>query len=316
MKLKLCEISEFIYTTRCCTYGFDSYFCKMPESLFQTSPEPSLVIDPSLESQTSGTCSLMMVAGKHFVQLALVERKSLKVVAIEKVRIHFSPDRQYLEKLKSISQLIKRFSFSGVKFVLTESNYTFIPESLYKAGDEYKFYRMNFHADLSSVVQAVLIPKFGTYCLFGIAPQFLNALQEVFPDGKVCHFSEVLLNNRFLNIRNDSGRVMHLNVRENALDITVTEGKKLILMNSFEWQTIEDVLYYSLFVSEQLGVNPDQHKLVIAGNVAKASALYKLLENYFSSIAFDELPGLKLGYGMEDVPFNQNPVIYGLSLCE
>lgn len=284
--------------------------------LFQTGSDPSLIIDPSLESNAAGPCSLHLVASDQMVQLSLLERRTLKVLALEKIRLPFSSEKNYAEKIKAASQLLKNHSFQQVKLVVESSNYTLVPESLFKPGEEYRYYRLNFHTDLTSVVMVGQVSKYGLFCLYGVSPGFADAFRSVFPDTQFYHHMQVLLNNRFVNSRNDSAPTMSLNIRQNQLDIIVSEGKKLLLTNSFRWQTMEDILYYSLFVCEQLGLNPEKNKLILSGSVERSSAIYKLLENYFSSISFDELPGLKTGYGMEEMPFSENPVIYGLSLCE
>lgn len=285
-------------------------------TLFQTSTEPSLVIDPSLESNVAGSCTLIIASTENTVQLSLVERKSLKVLALEKMRLDQSVDMTYVDRIRSGSQLIKKFAYSGVRWIVFSRHYTFVPEALFRTGDEYKFYRLNFHNDISSVVLVGHVPKFGMYCLYGVNAGLADHVRSAFPDCRITHFSEVLLNNRFLSSGAAASAMIQLNVRDQVLDILVTEGKRLLLMNTFAWHTIEDVLYYTLFTAEQLGLNPGQNKLVLSGAVEKASALYKLLDTYFSSISFDELPGLKPGYGMEEIPFHQNTVIYGSSLCE
>jgi hypothetical protein len=284
--------------------------------LFQTITEPALVIDPALDSNSAGNCSLLMELSANEIRILLVERKSLKVMAIERISLPFAAEKEYAEQIPASSQLIQKYPYTNVKVVLTSKEYTFVPEALFRAGDEYKFYRLNFHADLTSTVHSSQIKKYNIVCLYGLPAEFYDAIQQIFPDIKLYHFSEVLLNNRFLSAKNDHTRTVQLNVRDRLLDIIVTEGKKLILMNTFSWQTIEDVLYYTLFVSEQLGIDPEQNRLILSGEVERSSALYKLLDNYFTTISFDELPGLNTGYGLEEISFYQNSVIFGLSLCE
>ena len=95
------------------------------------------------------------------------------------------------------------------------------------------------------------------------------------------------------------------------------ENKKLLLINSFSWQTNEDILYYTLFVCEQLELNPEKFTLTITGEIEKGSVLYQLLSNYVLDINIPLNPSsfsptLTIG----DSPFHHHVILYNLALCE
>lgn len=290
------------------------------DSIFRSSlsMNKQCIIDPSLESGQAGSCELLIVADNEALQLSLVEKKTLKILAFEKIVPENSKDwSACLNELKEKSELITKFPFTKVKIAVYSNTYTLVPDALFKSGNEHTYYRLNYSTDIHSLVYSGQVIKYHLHSIYGISSELINALTVSFPENKTIHFSEVLLNNRFLNSRTDSPRTLSVNVRDHHLDLMVSEGKKLVLLNSFVWQTIEDVLYYSLFVCEQLELNPEQIQVELSGAVERNSALYKLLDKYFASIRFAEtLPGLKTGYGLETVPFHLHPVLFGLSLCE
>jgi hypothetical protein len=49
---------------------------------------------------------------------------------------------------------------------------------------------------------------------------------------------------------------MTVHFSEGHFEIIVIQNQKLLLFNSFDYQTPEDFIYYVLFTAEQLSLNP------------------------------------------------------------
>ena len=66
----------------------------------------------------------------------------------------------------------------------------------------------------------------------------------------------------------------------------VLKNKKLEFFNSFNFKTKEDFIYYVLFTSEQLQLNPEEFVLTFLGGVEKESELYDIVFKYVRNIEF------------------------------
>jgi hypothetical protein len=99
------------------------------------------------------------------------------------------------------------------------------------------------------------------------------------------------------------------------IDIIVTENKKLILLNTFTWQTNEDILYYVMFVSEQLELNPEKFPMIVSGDIDDSSSIYQLLYRYVRNVTFPD-KHLTLEMLDDDFPFHHFALLYNLALCE
>ena len=62
---------------------------------------------------------------------------------------------------------------------------------------------------------------------------------------------------------------MFAHLGQNQFEIVVIANNKLLLYNSFTFETKEDFIYYILFAAEQLGLNPETFELVLAGSISK-----------------------------------------------
>ena len=70
------------------------------------------------------------------------------------------------------------------------------------------------------------------------------------------------------------------------MDILVCNEKGLQLFNTFKHQSAEDFIYYTLFVYEQLELNPDEIDCCLLGEIDKPSGIYDLTYKYIRNIRF------------------------------
>lgn len=72
----------------------------------------------------------------------------------------------------------------------------------------------------------------------------------------------------------------------NCISLSVFQGKKLIMANSFNYQTQEDLAYYILFCIEQTKLDREEMILLIFGELKKSSKAYNYLYNYIKHVDF------------------------------
>ena len=79
---------------------------------------------------------------------------------------------------------------------------------------------------------------------------------------------------------------VYLHSHLSSYELVVIENGKLVLANSFEYETKEDFLYYILFTAEQLKLDPLNIDLILLGDITKDSEEYKMAWNYVKNISF------------------------------
>ena len=78
---------------------------------------------------------------------------------------------------------------------------------------------------------------------------------------------------------------MIVNFHSGHFEIIVVQNQKLLLFNSFDYKTPEDLIYYLLFTAEQLNLNPEHFKLEFLGAITKEDAFYKIAYQYIRNVA-------------------------------
>ncbi|GAA4899598.1 DUF3822 family protein [Flaviramulus aquimarinus] len=113
-----------------------------------------------------------------------------------------------------------------------------------------------------------------------------NFIYERFGTFTFKHVSTILIEDILYQEENEDSAKLYVNVSENHFEIIGVEKSKLLLYNTFEYRTKEDFIYYILFTTEQLNLDPETLELVFIGKIAKDDNLYNIAYRYIRHISF------------------------------
>ncbi|WP_316633729.1 DUF3822 family protein [uncultured Flavobacterium sp.] len=100
------------------------------------------------------------------------------------------------------------------------------------------------------------------------------------------HANSILVEKILDNSRNNDDKKMVINFNPGHFEIIVVQNQKLLLFNSFEYQTPEDFIYYILFTAEQLNLNPEIFPLELLGTIDENDPFYAIAYKYIRHISF------------------------------
>ena len=116
-----------------------------------------------------------------------------------------------------------------------------------------------------------------------------NFLLEKFGAFEYKHFSTVLVENLMNTYKFSERPHMFVNICDEHFEIVIIANSKLLLYNSYKYQTKEDFIYYVLFTAEQLKLDTEKFELIFSGNIDKESDLYKIAYTYVRNISLIEI---------------------------
>ena len=100
------------------------------------------------------------------------------------------------------------------------------------------------------------------------------------------HVSTVLISEILLIEKNTQSTKVYVNVNKNNFEIIIVSQAKLLLYNTFKYSTPADFIYFILFTTEQLKLNPETVNLVLIGDIEKDDDLYNIAYKYIRNISF------------------------------
>jgi hypothetical protein len=79
---------------------------------------------------------------------------------------------------------------------------------------------------------------------------------------------------------------VYLNDYSSYYDLVIVKQNKLLLANTFQYDTKEDFIYYLLFTAEQLQIDPSEFNLWLLGDISKNSDNFNIAYTYVKYIDF------------------------------
>jgi len=246
-------------------------------------------VDKSLESDHFKKLILSIQLKLDGFSFSILNEELNKVVAI----VDYSFDDvkhpiQLLEKVKSIykDNSLLNMEFTQVKVLHINSISTLVPTALFDDDNLRSYLEFN-HKLLENEYLTYDIVNSGEianiYSPFTIVNNFLFDKHGEFT---FKHFSSVLIDNFIEQSSSSQEFKMFVHVQNNQFEIVVVENKKLILYNSYLYETKEDLVYYILFVAEQLKQNPEDFDLELYGSIEPYSEIYALIYKYVRNVYF------------------------------
>ena len=209
----------------------------------------------------------------------------------------------------SISEVVKSTpwlvsgSFHHVKGIIGNARFTLIPEPLFQENDKESYFNFIHEKEAPEILFSDQLEHLGIHTVYGVPGHWKKEIDKVFAKSALTHISSVLIRNLWVNVKNQTGSKAYLNLREGQFDLLVFNGNQLKYCNVFHYLTPEDIVYYVIFVFEQLNLNPEETHLSLLGNVDPFSPVYDLLFRYIRNLDFvNRNEGFNYSYLFNVVP--------------
>jgi hypothetical protein len=159
--------------------------------------------------------------------------------------------------------------------------------------------------NLGPVIAAV-IPKY-----------IIDYCERVLP-GSTLHSAPAFFVKGVLNKHAKSiARQVFLNVHRGYFEVVVIQGSRILYLNAFRYASPSDVLYYVIFVLEQLGFVPSEENITLMGDISKNETIYNQLKMYCGSLSYEEdLAGLEYGETFSEFPMHSYFTLLNIPVCE
>lgn len=102
------------------------------------------------------------------------------------------------------------------------------------------------------------------------------------------HYSTILLSNLLNTYKYSEHPHLFFHLGSKRLSCVAIRDQKLLLYNTYPYHTAQDLLYYILFVAEQLGMDPKSLELLLSGQIEKEDPFFKLCHQYVRNVSLLE----------------------------
>ncbi|MBW1655127.1 DUF3822 family protein [Flavobacterium quisquiliarum] len=184
-------------------------------------------------------------------------------------------------------------NYDDVMVIHTNNLSTFVPTALFDEnylGSYLQYTKKVFETDFFTFDR---IPNYEMNSVYIPYVNINNFLIDNVGSFNYRHANTILVEKLLDNSRNDDEKKMVINFNPGNFEIIVVQNQKLLLFNSFEYQTPEDFIYYILFTAEQLSMNPESFRLEFLGTISDNDPFYQIAYKYVRHISFLDVSKLK-----------------------
>lgn len=123
------------------------------------------------------------------------------------------------------------------------------------------------------------------------------------------HSSSVLVSKILEASKNIDDKLVFIHADSENFQIIVVQNQKLLLFNSFDYATKEDFIYYLLFTSEQLNLNPESVKITFLGAISEENEVFQIAYKYIRNITLLDVAELSKQHNINDALLRQHFIL-------
>ncbi|MDO7853862.1 DUF3822 family protein [Hymenobacter convexus] len=254
--------------------------------------------DETFDPTNPGAYNLYLLASPTRLQLAAADVERNKFVALEE---HPLPSGN-LPALAAQHDFLGLRGWNAVRLAVTGRAFTLLPAPLFRAGDEEAALRLHHLPMPAETVRHTAHPGLELVNVFAADVTLANWLSATHgASGRLLHHTSALLAGLVHQRGAAAPRRLYLNPGPQELTLVVL-GQHLEYCNVFPCSTAEDVVYYTILVMQELGLNPDDDEVTVWGELMPDSAIFSLLRTYVRNVRFGVRPGnVQYSYRLNDV---------------
>lgn len=211
------------------------------------------------------------------------------IINLKEIRFHRKMNPlEVLDQLQQVfnTEIMMQNTYDAINVIHDNELSTLVPKPLFNENciaDYLKFNSKILVNDFIAYDEVAINDSVNVYVPY---INVNNFIYEQFGAFTFKHVSTVLIEEILHIEKNASAPKVYVNISNNHFETVIVDKAKLILYNTFEYNTAEDFIYYVLFTTEQLKLNPETFNLVFIGDVSKDDNLYAIAYKYIRNVSF------------------------------
>ncbi len=226
---------------------------------------------------------------------------------------------------QQLEEIAANESILGLKykktFIIVGNQYsTLVPSALFKdeKKDELLWLACRNTSNSTYKVLSNKLKMADAVNVFAINTELYSNVKQLFESPIILHFSTPFIEESLVTDQiNELNSVVHLHISSNEFWIVVTSARELILANRFSFSSNQDLLYYILYIFEQLKLSASQTAVFANGNVNKSSSEFLFLKPFIKQLTVQETNrNFQLSSKLKNMQLNQFSGLFNSILCE
>lgn len=222
---------------------------------------------------------------------------------------------EYFEKFKKVDLI--QLQYSRVDIAVASQKITIVPQAFSEKENILNIFSAAYPISPDEELLSEPIFDSGPVTATLIPAYITDFCSAIFPDSLLHSAASVFVKGIFRKHSRLIARQVFINIHSGFFEITVIQGLRLLYLNTFKYAAPSDVLYYVIFVLEQLGFTPSEEKLTLMGEITENSVISNQLKMYCESLKFVDQPEeLIFGEAFSGITKHNYFILLNIPICE
>ncbi|WP_420154942.1 DUF3822 family protein [Siphonobacter sp.] len=249
---------------------------------------------------------LTLGLGSQELQISIIDPVRNRCLWLDEyVLTDVTTEEEYLttvQRLLSQHELMQKTFWKAVRVIVSNQSFTLVPTSLFRK--EYAARALSLARGLVTdyeSVQHTVHPAWEAVTVFSLPVSWTEWLQEIYPFEtiQIVHQVDILL--QLSTKITEDGLLLY--VEKRAATLVYLQSGRLYYCNRFVYRASADLIYYILFVLNELKVNTEDIQAWAFGAIMEKSEVYQALQPYLAQLT----QGLPDSVAIPEVPADQVP---------
>ncbi len=190
-------------------------------------------------------------------------------------QIYNLTETEIIDLLSKQSEI--QLNYKSVRLICETTGYSIIPYLFFKKEEAAEMLKFQ-HPDLdkNNTVLFNFLEAWDAVNIFSIPKTLADVLQQFLPEITIEHHLTTFLTD-YIALQNE--KYLHIWIRPDEMDVVAINSNNLQLINTYNYSTPEDFTYHTMNVIQQLGLNPEDCKVILY-NSEKAHEYSQLIVKY------------------------------------
>lgn len=210
-----------------------------------------------------------------------------------------------------------KMNFNKTVVIVPTTKYTIIPTALFIEHETKEYFGFVHFISPDEELKVVNLLSDEAKLIYATHKGYINIVNDFFPSACVVPGIAAFVNMLFRRFRNNLNELLFLNLYKDSFDIVYFSNGRLKFCNNFNCKSAEDIVYFTIFVIDQLKINQEKAEVNLCGNIDSKSPVYKLLKKYIKKVQTlktDE--NINISYALNDVETVKYLDLFNTRLCE
>ncbi len=276
------------------------------------------LVDYTFEKERTNQYNLSIQSDLNGLSFCIFDNRQQKHIVFRK---YVFDTKQLVENyLTELDEIFKNddllvFHYASSAFIYLTQKSTLIPESYFHKNELKSYFEFNHSCDPLDEIHYNYLPSVNAYCAFALHSYITDEISNQVRGIRFYHqalpfIEKVLQLNSGFN-----KKVLNACLNFNFFDLTVTEGNRLLLYNTFQYSCKDDLVYFILFICRQFDIDPDKAELFLSGELSDMLLYYDAIREYVPNTRHIRDVGMNLASSLAKIKEYKYINLFNLSYC-